>query len=312
VVPDLTFGVAQYDDYNFGGYGTGEDKPFILLQQQTSDDGAAQRALDTMPLHSGSDWQESTYEALYQAASGKGYDQNCDGDYDSEDDVRPLISTAAGDDAFRGMVMGTWDELTPGTGSLGGMAFRADASKVIVYATDAPPRDPDLHGAPGGCAFDATEDDAVAALNTLDANVIGVGVNMSASSDGYDQMTDLALQTDSFFDLDSDGLLEPAVFTWSSSDAVFRATVTDAIISNLESTEYDSVSLVVVDDPTGAVLGITPSAYIDVTSGTALDFQVHLDGVEGTASDLGAEEVQVRMIADSTVVLDTYTLYVLP
>ena len=82
LIPDLTFGVISFDDYNFGTMGAGADKPYHPRQQQTTDLALVQTALDGLYAGGGWDWPESTVEALYQAATGAGYDQNCNGTCD--------------------------------------------------------------------------------------------------------------------------------------------------------------------------------------------------------------------------------------
>ena len=93
VIPDANYAVATFDDYNYGSMGSGQDRPFILKQQVTSDVGRVQSALSSISLHGGVDWPESSVEAIYQTLTGAGYDQNCNGRFDSGTDVRPFRSS---------------------------------------------------------------------------------------------------------------------------------------------------------------------------------------------------------------------------
>ena len=64
---NMAFALATFDDYNHGSMGSGQDKPFILLQQVTDSTSDMQASLNSIPGHSGGDGQESDHEALYQA-----------------------------------------------------------------------------------------------------------------------------------------------------------------------------------------------------------------------------------------------------
>ena len=50
-----------------------------------------QSSLSSLSVKEGYDAPESSMEALYQAAAGLGYDQNCNNSYDGTTDVRPFI-----------------------------------------------------------------------------------------------------------------------------------------------------------------------------------------------------------------------------
>ena len=94
VIPDAEYGSATFDDYAYGSMGSGGcgDRPFTLRRQITDDISGIQTALSTTPLHCGADGPESGMEAVYQAASGAGYDQNCNGVFDSSTDVPPFLA----------------------------------------------------------------------------------------------------------------------------------------------------------------------------------------------------------------------------
>ncbi len=124
-IPDTAFGVARFDDFPTGGYGSascaGEaDYPFELEQRVTTnmtDITAGVAALD-MPLHCGSDGPESQIEGLFQAATGDGF--RAPGGAAWSDPFDP----SAGFDASRGH------------GMIGGAGFRMDALPIVIIATD--------------------------------------------------------------------------------------------------------------------------------------------------------------------------------
>jgi len=118
-VPDVAFGVGRFDDFPFGGYGTGMDVPFGLEQRVTSEDTAVRDAVDRldMPLHGGADGPESHLEALRQVATGRGF-------RGPTAEVVTPFSAMSGFDA------------TLGHGTLGGAGFRTGAFPIIIMATD--------------------------------------------------------------------------------------------------------------------------------------------------------------------------------
>ena len=87
-IPDIAIGVAEFEDYAYGlmGSATWSDKPFLLWQQVTSNLAAVQASLSSLMTRNGNDDPESSMEALYQAATGQGFDQDCDNNYDDNND----------------------------------------------------------------------------------------------------------------------------------------------------------------------------------------------------------------------------------
>ena len=317
-IPDVTFGAATFDDYNYsnGGeeMGSGADLPWILRQQQTSDIGLVNSALASVAIHNGADWPESTFEALFQASSGRGFDQDCDGSLDASDDVPPFIASPS--DAFGGVVGEVYDPEVEGTGEFGGMGFREDVLPIIIYATDAEMRDPDAgyrvpgEGScnPGAAGFSA----ATSALNAIGAKAIGVAVNAGTSGMPYTQMTDVAVATDTWGDFDGNGIDEPGVLLWNSGDLTEK--VADAIERTVDSAVFDEVRLYVVFDEFDFVRSITPELYEDVPSGEDMPFNVEFNGaVPSEANDRTYPLVFALegKIGDVELVLDRFTVHVL-
>ena len=312
VIPDAQYGSATFDDYAYGGYGytSSGDKPFILRKQMTSDVGAIQSTLLSTPLHFGGDGPESGMEAVYQAASGAGYDQNCNGSYDSGTDVPPFM--ASGSDPFSGAVEG-YSAGSPGGGTIGGFGFRDFALPIIFYVTDNQMRDPEAgYGTPGGCPDDAGKSDVIAAVNDIGARLIGMGVYGASSG----QMNELADGTSSYADTDGDGAVDDRlVFSWSSSSSAFRSTIVNAIQDLVHSVEFSSVEMVASEDPWGFVQSIDPSAYtgIVVSSGSelTLDFTVELQALVPPAWDDRIFNVQLLVLGDGAVSLGVVDLLIL-
>ena len=255
-IPDVTFGAATYEDYHYGDVsnemGAAGDLPWRLRQQQTSDLGLVSDALSRVSTNNGADLPESTFEALYQAAAGRGFDQNCNQSLDASTDVPPFQSGVG--DAFGGVVPEVYDPNVEGTGELGGMGFREGVLPIVIYATDAQLRDPDagdpVPGSgscnPGAAGFNA----ATSALNRLGAKTIGIVVSSGAGGP-TSQMEAVAAATDSWGDFDGDGDEELAVLQWSSGS--LSESVADAIESIVDAAIFDEVWLTVEGEDYGLI-----------------------------------------------------------
>jgi hypothetical protein len=309
VIPDANYAVATFDDYNYGGMGSGQDRPFILKQQVTSDVGRVQSALTSISLHGGADWAESSVEAIYQTLTGTGYDQNCNGRFDSGADVRPFRASAS--DPFGGTGGAHDDSSVPGAGSVGGVGFRPYALPVVVYATDATMRDAATMSTPGGCPGDAAGPATAVAANYIGAYLIAVACNRT---DTVGQMNLLSDATNSYADLDGDGAVDDRlVFQWSGSSAAFRNTIVDAIEQTVQSVAFDEIRLEIEGDDRGFVVDIDPAVYpvAGAVSGSLIDFTLTFRGtVAATGSDQ-LFQLTLNVVGDGAVLLDTLDIFVL-
>lgn len=115
-IPDSQIGVATFGDFPVAGYGmAGQDDPFTLMLPMTDDLARAQAAVNAIRLGNGMDEPESQVEALYQLATGEGFDR--------------FVPPSSG---------------CPG-GGIGYPCFRRDALPVVLLFTDAP-----MHNGPDG------------------------------------------------------------------------------------------------------------------------------------------------------------------
>ena len=312
LIPDLTFGVSSYDDYNFGNMGAGSDKPFHPRQQQTTDIAAAQSALNSLYAGGGWDWPESTIEALYQAATGFGYDQDCDNNFDGEDDVAPFQSFVG--DAFGGSVAGRYDPGVPGTGSLGGNGYREGAVPILVYATDATVRNafppygqgPNGSSAIPGC-IDANTAMLNAAMNSINAKAIGI---TARTNDAYTAMTEVAQFTDSWLDLDGDGSPDSNEWmVWSSTSY----DIVDQVITGIEeftaNVTYDMTMEYTDDD--AYVVTVDPPSYTNVPALNTVEFTLTLSPSPTELETMFSDTVYVVptiLYGDSEVILAAWDL----
>ena len=319
-IPDGAYGYGTYEDYNYGELmGLNDDLPFVLRQQITTDQVPVQAAMAATQLGHGGPWpyvEESTMEALYQALTGLGYDQNGDGALDAGTDVPPFISSAG--DVFSGSATGTQDPSTVGGGQIGGFGFRDGSLPVVVYATDATLRDPDAgHLVPGANA--AGSDDVINAVANLGARLIGIGVDSPNTGPvtqwpTLSQMEDLAIATDSLYDPDGLGsATDPLVFHWTGSSATFQETIVDAIEGMLDGVEYQTVTAQVVGLPSGLTAVVSPSSQGPVTVGSTpecLDFVVEITGSVPASTEEQTFPMTLEVLGDGTTVLGTEDLTV--
>ena len=313
-IPDAEYGVATYDDYAFGSMGSpGTDKPFELRYQITDDTPTVQSYLASgLPGHSGADGPESSMEALYQGATGDGYDQGCNGTFDATYDVPPFLSDSS--DPFGGTATEAYNSSLSGGGPNGGFGFRDYALPVMIYATDYDLRDPDAgYSTPGGCFLDAGASDVVAALSDLGGYIIGVHVN-NYTQTPYNQMMDLAAATNSYADTDGDGVADDELVTkWSGSSATFRTTITDAVEDLVSSLTFEQVGLEVEGDEWGFVTSISPDYYedIDTSSGSQeLEFTLDFLGNVAATTEDQLFKLTLNVIGDETVLLDSMDIIV--
>jgi hypothetical protein len=309
-IEDAAYGTAQYEDYNTEPMGVDGDKPFYLQQQITTDIDLVQYQLDTTTIHNGDDWPSASYEAIYQGASGTGYDMNCNGEYDGEDDVYPFI--ASPDDPFGG-TGGEWNlPDTPGGGTIGGYGFRLGALPIIVHATNAPFRNGCAGSTvPGGCPQDACDTDAIEAMLDIGARYIGIDVAAGIPSP---YMQTIATSTNSYADTDGDGVADDLlVFDWSGTSAEFRETVVDAITQLVNVITFDRVELQIDGDDYGFVVGIDPANHDDIDgpiAGRTLPFTLYFRGVVAATTEEQEFILTLNVIGDGINLLDSKDIVV--
>ena len=146
----LGFGVAQFQDYGGPFHTISGDNPAPghLLDQPVvtaATAAAAGTSLDTLISSAlqqsgpgfGGDTPEPDFEALYQLATGAGFDGNGNGS---------MLDSGAAGNASTVLSPGTSGDIPPfssnvglTSGSLGGMGWRPDAEHIVILATDTAP-----------------------------------------------------------------------------------------------------------------------------------------------------------------------------
>lgn len=123
-VPDVAYGVSRFEDFPIAPYGladdvaadTRPDRPFELLSPITKSRSKLSSAVSRLAgsLGYGGDEPESGAEALWQIATGEGFE------YGGTEYVEPFEPAADAE------------------GVLGGVGFRAGSLPVVLHVTDAP------------------------------------------------------------------------------------------------------------------------------------------------------------------------------
>jgi len=266
---NMALGFGIYDDYNYSGWSSSSGTPFRLAHQISTDSSSIRSAASGMSMTYGGDAQGSGYEALYQAATGHGYDQECDGSYSSSTDIQPFEADTW--DAFGGSVTGTYSDAVVGTGDLPGVGFREGALPVFFFAADNRVRDSAYGDSmpSSTCSSPATFDMAVDAINEMGGKVLGINVYEYWSSDSMlqAQLNDLAEATSSYIDRDGDGAKDDPAALYGSWDWPAISTVVDALWDLAEERMLNG-SFQIGDDPRGWVEIVDPITEIEsVTHG---------------------------------------------
>lgn len=297
LVPEPAFAVAEFRDYV--GYSAAGSSPFRMRQQVTTDRADVQAALQTVEAATVSgDYPEATYEALYQLASGVGFDMDGNQRLD-EGDVPPF--QARDDDAFGGLVPGVGIEshVEP---NLPGVGFRPDVFHVVIVTTDARPKDPEFDFVLGNAGTaPAGPTMAKAALRERGIRLIGIATGHGPKA----YLEELAQFTGAIADLDGDGHVdEPLVYSVNSDGSGLDEAVTDGVFRILTESKLD-IALDVVGDKWDFVEGVTPTGPSLVDPGQQAHFDVTLTNNVGEGEADRAYLIDLELRAnDGTVLLD--------
>ncbi len=305
-VPDAAFGVATFQDYHGKAYG-GNVLPFELVQQVTTDPDAVRSALQGLG-GSGGSGRTSAIEALHQALTGLGFDQDCDISFDPDEDVRPFVPSP--EDVFQGTVAGVAvvDADSPGVG--GGCGFRSHSLPILVYGTDVVPRDADVNdpanAVPPACEPPATSAPAGSSQVIAEALSLGarlIGVNVNSLPELQEIMESLAIATGSVVDLDHDGLADPLVFDLGNVSTISEAIV-EGVASLATTGSFSRVTLEADSDPYGFVADTSPDEYTNVQPGDLLEFEVTFLGTTPARADDQIFVITLVAVGDQATGLD--------
>lgn len=327
-VSNTQLGVSRFADFAMRPFGRpanegSPDVPYKLLHPITdtlSKVTSAVFALDR-PLGEGGDVPESSAEALYQIATGLGFERA------GRTLIEPFDRAAAA---------------AQGGGTVGGVGFRAGSFRVVVHITDAPAHTPAEYAAEG---LENTHSlaSAAAALQAIGARVIGICSTGLRSSDRVRaELSELAIATGAATTPDRKGMCPtglagalvpsyggvcPWVFDVDYDGSGLAKSITDAVVALLDDARFGAVHAEVGEDPLGFIEKIelmptkqrtgvpTPrtadllpagapdgvdDSYLDVNHEHQLGFAVTLRDRRIAPSDYEQRyRVSVRLVADS-------------
>lgn len=221
---DVTVGVGVYDDYvGVGGAVEGSTAagghPYRVMHLLSNDKESVKRSADGLQMTYGGDSWGTGFEALYQVALGKGLDMDCDHVYEPVSDILPFKSDE--NDAFGGHGGQAFSDTVLGIGDRAGVGWRLGARHVVILAADNAMRDEDHGGLPTGtCGAAAGSDLAVRACAATDVHVLGINVYEYQSDDNLlqNQFIDLATRTNSYIDVNGDGVRDDPAVLYGSWD----------------------------------------------------------------------------------------------
>ncbi len=260
-ITDAAFGVGQFADFGQSPYGVSTDTAYELLQAVTSDEALAQAAVEALTESDGGDIPECHVEALYQVMTGAG--------------------------------LGTWIPAGGCPDGVGGACFRPGALPIILLVSDAP-----MHnGPPAGAGSEYasisppphTWDEAIGALNTYHAKVIGLDSEPEGLSYARFDMQRAAILTGT---VDDAGM--PLVFEIGTDGAGLGESVVDAVEIIATRVAFD-VDTTVRDHPDG---------YTDIPEVDASCFVKARIPQTGWTPPLGFTPEQAVSHIDSTTFFD--------
>jgi hypothetical protein len=339
-VQDASFGVSRFADFPRAPFGSpgvppDADRPYVLLTPITDSLArvtAAVAHLD-MPLGHGGDYREAGAEALYQIATGSGYQLG------TQTLIEAFDPTRGQDDA-----------------SLGGVGFRSQALRLVVHVTDAETHTPNDYAAQGISGTHSLEQ-AIEALNTLRVHAIAIASTSCPSypclSPQYaalrDELSRLAIATGAQMtpvkkDLCATGIdganvpsyegTCPLVFDVAADGSGLAGTLVDAVLGLLDGVRFDEVHAETGNDPLGFVqrielapvaqpVGVAtpptadrlpserpdgmPDSYLRVEQRNRVGFKVTLRNSRIAPSDVPQRfRLSVRLIGDDTLLEERF------
>ena len=262
-VADVAFGVSSFEDFPVSPYGlVNVDHPFTLLTPITEDVDLAQEGVESLELGNGSDVPECGYEALWQIATGDGFEP--------------------------------WVDPYEGAGE-GGVGFRPGSFRVVVHITDALSHTPTSYGTAVPGTHSAAE--VAEAMRALGISVVGV----ASHANPMPQLQELAIATGATIDpVDGscptgrggrsappvDGVC-PLVFEIGANGEGLGDAIEDALVELLDTVEFGEVYTRVTGDDQGFVRGVEATSFsAPVGSTTSMGDARPADGVADTFLDV--------------------------
>lgn len=313
---DFGFGVGRFEEYANFGAESPVGRPFILNQPIISSSvagfqGSIQSALDRTAPGYGGDMPETVFEALWQTATGIGFDGNNNGtmtDSGAAGQVSTQLNPGNSGDvpSFSSFAIDPAGNVLPASGNVGGAGFRPGALPIILTATDTgfafqPAGETVISGANGltlpvsdltssGRASSpfssgATIQQTVTALNALGALVIGLGTNGAATTaprQGLEALAKLTGAINQSTGTIANGTLDPIApgdplyFQIASG---FGPSVTNGIVAAIQNAVANvSVNLTLKASDPRVQLSSAPGVINNVSAGETATFNITFTG----------------------------------
>lgn len=313
---DFGFGVGRFEEYANFASENAAGRPFVLNHPIVAASTpnfmtSIQAALDRTAPGYGGDLPETVFEALFQTATGRGFDGNNNGTT-SDSGAAGLVSTQltpgnSGDvPAFNTYTIDAAGNVIAASGTVGGAGFRPGALPIILTATDTgfafqPYGETSVTGVNGlslpisqltqasrnttpfssGAGIQQT----ITALNALGALVIGLGTNAAASADprmGLEAIARLTGAINRSLGTIANGTLDPI----SPGDPLyfqiasgFGSSVTSGIVSAIENAVANvSLNITLKSSDPRVQISFTPGAVNNVGAGQTASFAVTFTG----------------------------------
>jgi hypothetical protein len=311
VYDDLALGVGAYDDYSYSSWAASGGLPYKMIHQVSTDGDSILDAVRGMNMVYGGDAEGSAFEALYQGATGLGYDQNCNSAFNSVTDVQPFYTESY--DAYGGAVGGTCDTEVEGTGTKPGVGFRAGSMPVFMLASDNLIRNPDAGDPvpPDACLKSAGFSDAVSAIKSINAKMLGINVYEYWATDDtlLDQLMALAAATGSYIDADNTGAKDDPAVLYGSWNWPPISDVVDALWDLAEEHKFEG-SLQIGEDERNWITYFVTTVFDEIEQGDVIDFEFQVTTSAQLKPDDQFYRASIVVVDDDDEVIDTHWIWV--
>jgi hypothetical protein len=286
-IPNSAFGLVKF--------GTLEDQPYALAQGITTDVAAVQSAVNGIADVGGS--SEAAYEVLYQAATGAGATFDCGG--------------GGGCSNVQLMAATTLPATTPG--------WRNESLPIMIMITDE-----ELQDYSGDCSGLHSKNDALAAMNAINAKFIGVDSGGGVATAQFEEIADATGSVDSSgngfkYEISSDGTglsqqVVDAVVALAKGIQIDVNTILKSVPNpeSIDTTQFVKAVVPNTADPADGFETKDTTTFYKVKPGTKVIFDVTFENTvyENLTSETKLFIANINVMGAGTL-LDTREVFIL-